>query len=292
VAASYRPISDFGTLNVARPCLSCGYNLQGLPVEGGCPECGSPVLQSLRGNLLRFASVHHLKILTWGATLAFWGSLAALTLSLLSGFGGFSMRVARAGSLDVFGALVGSFSTLATLTMLAGWWLLSEPDPGVPGSAAVRRTRGLLRIGLVLSAAVTIGEIVLQLNGYSIGLFMFMSGKSSGIEVAAWFVQKAAIGLRYFPAMVYAQQLAARIPDRKLYNDAGRLLWLGPVLAIVAVCIGWIVSWIFVLVMVWDARRLLRLTRDFAQRLEAEGARSSSEPDSPQRHRDTEGTAR
>src|SRR6185295_13202285 len=111
-------------------------------------------------------------------------------------------------------------------------------------SPGVRRTRGLLRIGLVLSAAVTIGEIVLQLNGYSIGFFALLRGKPSGPEYAAWVVQKIAIALRYFPAMVYVRHLAARIPDRKLYSDASRLLWMGPVLAIVSICLGGIVSWI------------------------------------------------
>ncbi len=33
-------------------CTTCGYSLQGLPVRGACPECGTTVAQSIRGELL------------------------------------------------------------------------------------------------------------------------------------------------------------------------------------------------------------------------------------------------
>ena len=33
------------------PCLSCEYDLMGLPIEGRCPECGSPVEDSLQKHL-------------------------------------------------------------------------------------------------------------------------------------------------------------------------------------------------------------------------------------------------
>ena len=33
-------------------CRKCGYHLRGLPTNGMCPECGTPVAISLRGPLL------------------------------------------------------------------------------------------------------------------------------------------------------------------------------------------------------------------------------------------------
>lgn len=36
-----------GTLDHDLRCLSCGYNLRGLPTEGSCPECGSSIQTSV-----------------------------------------------------------------------------------------------------------------------------------------------------------------------------------------------------------------------------------------------------
>jgi uncharacterized repeat protein (TIGR04138 family) len=35
-------------IDVDLPCAACGYNLRGLAVAGRCPECGAPVIASVR----------------------------------------------------------------------------------------------------------------------------------------------------------------------------------------------------------------------------------------------------
>jgi hypothetical protein len=35
-------------IDVDLPCAACGYNLRGLSVAGRCPECGAPVIESVR----------------------------------------------------------------------------------------------------------------------------------------------------------------------------------------------------------------------------------------------------
>ena len=56
-------------IEVDTECIHCGYNLRGLTNEGRCPECGSPVDDSLRGNLLRHADPDWLDRLRFGASL-------------------------------------------------------------------------------------------------------------------------------------------------------------------------------------------------------------------------------
>ena len=46
--------SELGSLaSPAEPwCVTCGYDLRSLPIEQSCPECGTPIELSLRGDLL------------------------------------------------------------------------------------------------------------------------------------------------------------------------------------------------------------------------------------------------
>jgi hypothetical protein len=48
-------------------CIACGYDLRGLPFEGRCPECGTPVEVSRRRPLLRHADPRYVRTLVIGA---------------------------------------------------------------------------------------------------------------------------------------------------------------------------------------------------------------------------------
>ncbi len=50
------PVDERGSLAVDLKCKKCAYNLRGLREDGRCPECGTPVGLSTRGDLLRFAT--------------------------------------------------------------------------------------------------------------------------------------------------------------------------------------------------------------------------------------------
>jgi hypothetical protein len=41
----------------------------GLPTEGKCPECGTPVDRSLSGDLLKYCDPHYARQLLTGSTL-------------------------------------------------------------------------------------------------------------------------------------------------------------------------------------------------------------------------------
>ncbi|MFT3686735.1 MAG: hypothetical protein QM783_17745 [Phycisphaerales bacterium] len=98
--SSKRPSMLTGVRNERAPdwlrCVRCGYALKGLPVDGLCPECGSPVRRSIPGGLLEGLDVLELwrirsRIGFWALALvlmlAVWPSLA-LACPTLTRYGG------------------------------------------------------------------------------------------------------------------------------------------------------------------------------------------------------------
>lgn len=60
---------DTRTIDHDVSCVSCGYNLRSLDVEGQCPECGDDVAHAMHGDYLRYADrawiEHTLRGLRW-----------------------------------------------------------------------------------------------------------------------------------------------------------------------------------------------------------------------------------
>ena len=79
-----------------RACIRCSYNLRGLPTSALCPECGTPVEQSLRGHFLAFAAPEYLDALRRGLDLILNGML----LYILALFGGLVINIALASTLS------------------------------------------------------------------------------------------------------------------------------------------------------------------------------------------------
>ena len=73
-----------GRVCVDAPCLNCGYNLRTLLTTGLCPECGQPVMPSLRGDLLRFAPPRWVRGLARGTLLILIAMGVTVVIYLLS----------------------------------------------------------------------------------------------------------------------------------------------------------------------------------------------------------------
>ena len=143
MGSEHRPsnAADGPTIDLDILCVSCGYNLRGQPVQAACPECGTPVARSVRGEVLRFADVHWLQHLCWGIDLLLWAAVLGLT----GGFLGLVMRPSPPWLNYAGLALTGGFCT--------GLFLLTSTEPRLAHAAPRPLARGAVRIGAALTLA-------------------------------------------------------------------------------------------------------------------------------------------
>lgn len=146
------------------PCLVCGYNLRALPVLGNCPECGSPVLRSIRGDLLRYANETWVKRVQLGLRLVHW-SLLVLVASLVFTFLGMllnSLFESRGGEgMLSFGAMTIAAGIVLIgwpVATMVGWWLATTKDP------ADAETLGMERIALRITGILVLPVFALWVN--------------------------------------------------------------------------------------------------------------------------------
>jgi hypothetical protein len=219
-----------------RPCLQCGYSLRGLPLDGHCPECGIPVANSLRGNLLVYSSLIYLESLHRGAVFVISGVLIGLVGAVVAFFIRFwltfpSRASFHLGTLDLLARATDLF---ASLLALFGWWLLSAPDPGLLGEDHSMNSRKLVRIVVAIGAAAALLAFVLQMINFLNPLPYAVASKIAAL------VGGAASIVQFFASMTYLRWLARRVPDRALHNEAARFMWMGPLIYILGYPCMWL----------------------------------------------------
>jgi hypothetical protein len=144
------------------PCVRCGYQLRGLPVEGKCPECGGEVRRSLMGDLLMFADAGYVRVLRIGAMLAEAGIVIAL-VAIFGGMGVLFLSLAAdygSGVFEVVSVAASAGVLLFGLLSLVGWWMLTWSDPARLGRDTGVTARKMVRCGVVLTAVGWIGAAV------------------------------------------------------------------------------------------------------------------------------------
>ncbi|MFM9957967.1 MAG: hypothetical protein ACKVZJ_07810 [Phycisphaerales bacterium] len=259
------PEPELSIISVSRPCISCLYDLKGLPIQGVCPECGTSVALSLRGNMLARSSWAYLATLQSGLV-----CVQAAVLSLGIGaltlvFGGF-FAAAIAAALGQGGAAGGLFllAALAGLVMstvvpvalgLYGWWKVSTPDPHITVDDRGEPERRNLRAALWLELGIiSIAALCLVASWVGPGTGG-VAGTLFNIFLLCYF---GALVLRYFLSLRYIRWLARRVPSEQLVRQTERLMWLGPVL-MVAGALACFVGPIIAMVLYFNVVDRLRL---------------------------------
>lgn len=225
-------------------CIGCGYDLTGSPRDGVCPECGIPVAQSLRPDLIQYRLPAYVKLLHRGAGIVR-NAVGLMTGSIASVFifqfvaipiGFVSSTAARMFVVAI--SLLAFVASLASLvTYPIGWWLLTSPDPGRDADAAGQTSRRLVRLTLIITASATatafasVGGMSIANAAYGVGLNSIAAVLTYGVLFAALI----AAAVQFYACMVYLRWLAQRLPNVDVYRRAKWMMWLGP-LCLVCSC--------------------------------------------------------
>lgn len=151
-------VDESGVVVVDRSCRQCGYNVRGLHVDRHCPECGTPVAVSARGDALEFCEPGWVKKLSlggWmlviGPTLMLLGVIGflAIVFGILALLGTTSKPMDLLFALVVFAILTGLFGGM--LLAYIGTWFLTAREPLAFESREVSNSRAVVRVGLVMA---------------------------------------------------------------------------------------------------------------------------------------------
>jgi hypothetical protein len=237
-----------GTVDSDRGCVKCGYNVRGLPFKANCPECGTPVIQSLRGILLQFADPTYIKEILTGTSWVLNGILVSIVLAILGGLLGLGAAFV-APNLASGTILLSSFVSLAVgIWIFLGYLKLTTPDPQFTGTERPDSARQVVRVAAI--ASIVISALQLIVGGISISAGSVPGGLLGILGSVLGFASLIAFAVQFFATMNYMMWMAGRFPDMWIYRRAKTYRWLLPVLGTVGVIV--LVGPLIALILYWN----------------------------------------
>jgi hypothetical protein len=188
------------------PCRKCQYNLRSLPIDGRCPECGTPVGFSTKGDLIRYSDPTWTDTLRRGINCIILGVLVAVVGGILAAF------LFRGNPIPM---ILSSFAS--SILFLVGAWLLTMPDPSGLGEDKYGTSRKLIRITLLVGLVnhlLTFAQQTMVMPPDARFLVQSLAGLASLVGVVGQFAM-----------LNYLGKLARRIPDFKIADRAHFLMY-------------------------------------------------------------------
>lgn len=212
-----------------RFCIRCGYSLQGLRVDGVCPECGTSVALSLREPLLANADPEYLRKVKSGLS----AILNGILVSILMRFFVIAIAIALPGFAGA--ELINSFISLGVSAwILWGYWRYTEPDPAQVSLEATNSARSIVRRSAVAQGILAVVSLVLAFAS-QMGLFGSFGDVAAVTIVVAQLLSTVLWAVQFFGVMRYTRWLAGRVPDMGVIAKTKRNMWLLPLLYTVGI---------------------------------------------------------
>jgi hypothetical protein len=196
-------------LETDTPCRKCKYNLRGLATDSRCPECGTPVGFSTRGDLIRYSDPMWTDRLQTGITCILWYIVVVIVGAIVG------VSMGQKGQSPPPAAVLINIG--GAILYLYGAWLLTTPDPSGLGEDRYGTSRKLIRITLLVA-------ILEHLLSFTQGSTAFPPAVTAVLGLLG------GIGALFrlvgtFATLNYLGKLAARIPNHELMKRAQVLMW-------------------------------------------------------------------
>lgn len=181
------------------PCIECGYSLFGLDGDQLCPECGIPVKNSLRADLLYFSDIKWLIAIRWGLLVL----LCNIPIQLLVYFSRY-FQVTWGGS----PVRLGFVQLIAVTVNLAAILLITRKEI-VDGFGEDR----------------PVNRWVLRLTGFFVLLASFVAILSGFLPSISALAITVANTVFLCGLLLYLNRLGTRMPSPTLEKLAWTLVW-------------------------------------------------------------------
>lgn len=138
------------------PCVACAYDLVGMSIDAACPECNSPVTQSIAPHRLLFADVTWLRRVRTGLWLVTLGVALMPGLMLVIGV---ALALAGRSTRNAFGAAIGLGAGVGYITaqilIVIGIVAATATEPGSrPGVERATRASWIIGLAMMLGAGI------------------------------------------------------------------------------------------------------------------------------------------
>jgi hypothetical protein len=185
------------------PCRNCSYNLRTLPTTGTCPECGSPVADSLHRDLLRGSSPFWLKTIRFGTRVVIWATVATFILY---------SRVMNGSRMWTYIGV----GYIPLVALAAGLWIVTAANQAWNDDekdAVLRRAIRALAISWPMQAFIVlfVQEFPSLLKPDSREFLTVVLGALQCVSMILF--------------LVYVRRLALRIPDNDIASGLTRAAW-------------------------------------------------------------------
>ncbi len=205
---------DAPRVRTDRQCVGCGYNLRTLTYDASCPECSTPVKNSLMGDLLVFANPRWLRRILMGLYLVCAGLFFPIFACIVLLLGPSPIDQYDPSSL-AFGA-----AALTGILISAGFWLFASMPPIRHGKDL--RRRKIMRISSLLALLLIYASAAGRFVSVRFGVPFLVS---TGTVFDPEFIALLAIVVAMLTSISYAQHIGSRSSSPYLADVATFLFW-------------------------------------------------------------------